>query len=600
MERKDFYDALTSYEKISRMLKTYSYGEILEQAAATMQARPEELEAFPVIEPASADGSYRAALRDLLKNIIHYDRIHAQLGDEMSRTVFANLIGYRVLPAQSFRKQACQLSIADDIPDKGSFSEVVSLLKEKRPIREDFPRLLFDVGCTVADVWRIPVLVDAIRSDYLFLLRHYENGGWQRTCLYALPTEKKAVVTDTLGGGSEKPLEGGSKEILRDDSGKVSGSVSERGLSLRKRRQAVALAPYERGWNNAELLKDCGLIPYLLFKDHNCDVTMVGAPMEDSSNLKYIEGVQLEFLPDGTQKSKEDYIRRAARQIDVLILRGFYPDYLPVVELYKKENPGGKVYLPLDANSGYMDRILWQKPFIKDFMERCDVICTSGKAMQRHLNEKWPWVIEHIPNGFYCFSDREWDPSFEKKKNVILTVGRLGTEQKATHVLLEAFAKAGEALKDWELHLAGTLEKGFEDYLDWYWQQFPGVKERVRFLGQITQKETLYEEYLEAKLFALTSAWEGGTPNVIAEALYAGDVIAITKIDEYEEATDNGRCGKAAEIGDVAGFRDLLIDLCCHDRLEEMSCHAYEYAKQHFDMERIVAKVYDLIFGEDA
>lgn len=568
MEQKDFYDALTSYENISRMLKTYSYREILEQAAATMQVNPEEAKDFFVIEGASENGRYQDVLKDLLKNIIHYDRVYARLGDETSRTVFANLIGYRVLPAQSFLKQACHLSAADDIPEKNSFAEELSLLEEKRQIRERALRLLFDVSLVAAELWKIPALLDAIRSDYCFLLRQYEIRGKQKTYFYALPSEKKASATGRMG--------------------KRSG----------ERKKAVALAPYERGWNNGELLKDCGLIPYLLFKNHNCDVTMAGAPMEDSSNLKYIEGVQLEFLPDGTLKSKEDYIRREAQNIDVLILRGFYPDYLPIVELYKKENPEGKVYLPLDANSGYMDRIQWQKSFIRDFMERCDVICTSGIAMQRHLNEKWPWVIEHIPNGFYRFSNIEWDPSYEKKKNVILTVGRLGTEQKATHVLLEAFAKAEEELDDWEIHLVGTIEKGFEDYLQWFWQKFPQIKERVRFLGQITKKEALYKEYLDAKIFALTSAWEGGTPNVIAEALFAGDVIAITKIDEYEEATDKGRCGMAAEIGDVDGFRDILIDLCHHDRLKEMSHRACEYGKEHYDMERIVEKVYDLIFGE--
>lgn len=581
MEQKDFYDSLTSYENISGMLKTYGYEEILEQAAATMQVRPEEAEDFPVIEGAADHGKYRNVLKDLLKNIVHYDRLYHRLKDETSRTVFANLIGYRVLPAQSFLKQACQLSMADDMEEKDSFAEDLCLMEEKRLIREEFPRLSFDVSPMATDLWRIPALLDAIRGDYVFFLRCYDMEGRQRTCFYALPP-KGFNALPPKGFHALPPKE-------------MADVTKQQG----QRKRAVALAPYERGWKNAELLKDCGLIPYLLFKNHDCDVTMVGAPMEDASNLKYIEGVKLEFLPDGTLASKEDYIRREAGKIDVLILRGIYPDYLPVVEVYKKCNPEGKVYLPLDANSGYMDRILWQKPFIRDFMERCDVICTSGAAMQRHLNEKWPWVIEHIPNGFYRFSEKTWVPAFEKKKNVILTVGRLGTEQKATHVLLEAFAQAEQQLQDWELHLAGTMEKEFEEYLNRFWEEFPRLKERIHFLGEIREKEALYKEYLEAKIFALTSAWEGGTPNVVAEALYAGDVIAITKIDEYEEATDSGRCGLAADVGDVAGVRDILIRLCLSDRLGNMSRHAYAYAKEHYDMERIVDKVYDLIFGED-
>lgn len=566
MEWKDFYDSLTSYETISGMLKTYEYQEILEQAASTMKVRPQEMENFPTLEDCGGKGRYEYILKDLLKNVIHYDRFYARLEDETSRVVLANLIGFRVFPALSFLEQAYRQSMDDDVAGKDSFVKAMDLIEEKRHIRNHVPPLSFDVGHAVTDIWEKPALLDAIRPDYHFHLRHYGFSANQQTYFYAVPP-----VKEERGGRRS------SKEKIR----------------------VVALAPYERGWSNAELLKDCGLIPYLLYKNHNCDVTMVGAVMDDYSNLKYVEGVRLEFLPDGTEESKKEYIRKNAGTIDLLMLRRLYPDYLSVVEMYKKGNPQGKVYLPLDANSAYMDRIPWQEPIVRNFMEKCDVISTSGLAMQKHLNEKWPWVIEHIPNGFYCFSDREWNPAFDKKKNVILTVGRLGTQQKATDVLLEAFANIALQIPDWELHLVGSIEEGFISYLDQFWKEFPELQTRIHFLGQIADREALYREYLEAKIFALTSTWEGGTPNVIAEALYAGDVIAITKIDEFEEATDNGRCGMAASVGDVEGMRNILLKLCHSESLEEMSCHAYKYAREHYDMERIVRKVYDLIFGKE-
>ena len=58
MERKDFYDALTSYENISKMLKTYEYEEILEQAASVMEVAPQALGAFPTLEDSDGKGSY--------------------------------------------------------------------------------------------------------------------------------------------------------------------------------------------------------------------------------------------------------------------------------------------------------------------------------------------------------------------------------------------------------------------------------------------------------------------------------------------------------------------------------------------------------------
>lgn len=86
---------------------------------------------------------------------------------------------------------------------------------------------------------------------------------------------------------------------------------------------------------------------------------------------------------------------------------------------------------------------------------------------------------------------------------------------------------------------------------------------------------------------------------MIAEALYAGDVTAVTKIDEYQEATDDGRCGGASKIGDPEEFGKLLLRLCRDDRLEEMSRHAHTYACRHYDMERIVDGLYELIFDSD-
>lgn len=571
MEQKDFCDYLSSYEGMSCMAKTYGYEEILAQAAALMQVDPVDLEYYPVIELASEKlrGVYQYALKDLQKHIRHYDRLYERLEGSASKIIFANLIGYRIVPVPSFLEQAYEISLENDFP--GSFfEEVASFERNKDWIEDGTYRIFLDVGKEISDLWVKPALLDKICPGYGLFLRYESLGESRRTVIYATPPKK---TLDRIYGQLPQP---------------------------EKPKRIVALAPYERGWSNAELVKDCGVIPYLLYKNHGCDVTMVGAPGTDYTNLKYIPGVELEFLPDGTVRSKTEYIQEEAENIDCLVLRGVYPDYIPVVDTYKRYNPKGKVFLPLDANSLYMDRIQWTDPDFQRFMGQCDVISASGSVVQKHLNEKWPWVIEHIPNGFYRFSDEEWNPAFEKKENIILTAGRLGSEQKATHVLLEAFAEASGQLPGWELHLAGRVEASFGEYLDKFREKYPGLKESIRFLGHITDRKALYEEYSKAKIFALTSTWEGGTPNVVAEALYAGNVIAITKIDEYEEATDGGRCGMAAEIGDVAGFRDILVSLCREQDLEAMSRHAYAYARKHYDMERAVEKLYGLIFGEEA
>lgn len=174
--------------------------------------------------------------------------------------------------------------------------------------------------------------------------------------------------------------------------------------------------------------------------------------------------------------------------------------------------------------------------------------------------------MKYLPNGFYNFTGIDMTFNYEEKKNVILTVGRLGTAQKATNVLLEAFVAIAEQIPEWNLHLAGTVEKEWKDeYLKHFWERFPELKNHICFLGQISDREALYQEYLNSQIFALSSKYEGGCPNVIAEALYAGDAVAITKINEYRDTIDNGNCGLAAEAEHIRAEDSRTVTrLGCH------------------------------------
>ena len=365
-----------------------------------------------------------------------------------------------------------------------------------------------------------------------------------------------------------------------------------------KKKCIVALAPYERGWSNAELVKDCGVIPYLLYKNHGCSVSMVGAKGEEYSYLeKYVNGLKMEFLPDGSVEAKVRYIIENAKGIDCLILRGSYTTNFIPARIYKKLNPEGRIYLGLDANSHWIDRLIWTDADFMEFMSHCDVIATSCQAMQRHLNEKWPWNIEHIPNGYYNFGSNNAPPDFKGKENIIITVSRLGTPQKATDILLEAFAAIADKIPDWNLRLVGSIENDFHDFIASYFRRYPQLKTRVLFTGPIKERDKLAEQYKNAKVFALPSTCEGGTPNVISKALNAGCAIAITQVDAYAQAIDYGRCGVSAGINDIPGFANALLALCANENLSDLLEHAYQYGKRSFDMEKIVAKLYYMLFG---
>ncbi len=464
------------------------------------------------------------------------------------------------------------VALDENIKEKVTFikmdvegAEIPALLGAKKHIRDDFPKLAVCTYHIVSDMWEIPRLIDTIRPGYQFHIRHYHIPENWETVIYAIPPKQ-------------------AKQTVP---------------AYKKRKRVVALSA-EEGWMNIQLIKECGSIPYLLYKNHGCLAGMAGGRREkEYPNAEYIKGVDMEFLPDGSMRAKTDFLRKEATDIDALLFRGPYFSYHPLAEIYKQQNPAGKIYLALDANSNWMDRIQWEASTFSRFMEQCDVIGTSGRTMQKYLNEKWPWNIEYIPNGFYDFTGQMPPYSFGQKENIILTVGRLGTPQKATHILMEAFARIAGDIPDWSLHLAGSRTPEFEDYLNGFWERFPALKERILFLGNLADKHALYQEYAKAKIFALPSAWEGGTPNVIAEALYAGDAIAITKIDEYADATDRGRCGMAADIGDTEGFAGILLRLCQREDLEQLCSRAHAYAKETYDMEKITARLYYMLFGKE-
>ena len=370
--------------------------------------------------------------------------------------------------------------------------------------------------------------------------------------------------------------------------------------NLSQKKNIVAMAPYDRGWSNVEFLKDCGLIPYILYKNHNCKVTFVGAKNEDWPYLdKYLNGIEVDILSPGTVKEKKQYIEMHAQHIDCLILRGPYETNFEIAVLYKTLNPNGRIYVGLDANSHWMDQILWYQPDFSAFMDACDVIATSCTAMQMYLNKKWPWKIEHIPNGCYNFESQSIVPTFAQKKNRILTVSRIGTGQKANHIMLEAFALIANKIPDWDFYLVGNIANDFQPYIDTYFTHYPGLKERVHFTGPIQDKAELKNMYLSSKIFALSSVLEGGTPNVIGEALSRGCVIATTQIDAWEEATNYGKCGLSSPVNDVVEFARILLQLCNDKKLEEKSKEAYLYSQNQLNMEKIVARLYLMLFGEE-
>ena len=353
-------------------------------------------------------------------------------------------------------------------------------------------------------------------------------------------------------------------------------------------------------WNNTQLLKECGLIPFMLHKNFGYKAVMVGENTGDYPYLECLPGLEMDFIPSSNGNlevfvlNSVNYINQNYQKMDILIMRGLYPATCVILQTYKQKRPDGKVYLYLDANKYWMDNIQWEDPLFFNTLASCDVISTSCYKMTEYLNKKWPpFIIEHIPNGFFNASGK---PLIKYvKENIILTVSRIGTDQKANHILLLAFAIISNKIPNWKVHLAGPVEAKFSEFTDQYFKNFPQLKKRVKFLGNITDKGKLYAEYAKAKIFALTSVVEGA-PNVTAEALFHGCYTITSDIDAAIDITDNGKCGSIFSINDYEALSKILLKVCTNKKLlQDAPQKSTEFAKSHYDWDLLINRINHLM-----
>ena len=357
---------------------------------------------------------------------------------------------------------------------------------------------------------------------------------------------------------------------------------------------------YTGGWFNQQLLKDCGVIPWLLAKNHGFRSVMVGAKVEGENYpyLEYVSELEMNFLAEDNLQSRINYIDEHAKEFDLMILYGAYPQYIPLVAEYKKIRPDGKIYLATDMNIGWADRTEHESPEYKFLLESCDIVAASCRATQKYLSAKWHIPIDLLRNGWYNFPKASFDNLFDAKEKIILTVGRIGTYQKQNNILLEAFAEVADELPDWKVRLVGNIEEDFQPYIKKYFEKFPELENRVNFVGLIEDKIKLIDEYKHASIFCLTSNMEGGGPNVAGEALYSGCFAITSAIDAADDITDENRCGRTFPIGNVHALADIFREVCTDEKLLLEGGHwAAEYARREFDAEKIVARLNYLLYG---
>lgn len=343
------------------------------------------------------------------------------------------------------------------------------------------------------------------------------------------------------------------------------------------------------------IFKDICLIPIMLGDYLGYDV-LITTEMNTKKLKETFPNANFEFInfPENYEANMNQYLQDHANEIDIAFAFGAYPSYLKLLETYKKNNPNGKTYLKLDMNRYWLNRLLNSPNYLNQLFQQCDFVSAECSPIVKILEEQFQRKIHHIPNGYYDFFPTE-TVSYDEKKNIILTVGRLDAPDKQVMMTVFAFLNAG--LPDWELRLVGPMSEQFKKQLMDVVSKSP-YSNQVKILGPIFDKDKLEKEYRQAKIFCLTSKVECHA-HVLAEAAKNGCYLMLTDIDGAIDITKNQRWGRIHPIYNWPLFSESLKDVSKQEELFKLTCEEMQkFARENLNWHYLIKKI-ARILGEE-
>lgn len=351
---------------------------------------------------------------------------------------------------------------------------------------------------------------------------------------------------------------------------------------------------------NVNLIKEMGMIPYKLYKNFGYDSKIACYNLDEYTYIdNEVLGLKIDFLDRKYNKYTLDglkYLNNEAKNIDVLQI--FHVTLYSVLYAfrYKKLNPKGKIYLKLDCSHKLIDKILSLSKFkyklLNKYLDKVDLISAEQKVLFNKLKEILPKQRDkfiNIPNGvdYKYLEDKKIKYDFKEKENIILSVTRIGAEEKNTEMLLEAFKniKNIETL-GWKLIIIGPIEEKFKEYIAEFFKENPNLKSIIEFKDNIRNREELFSYYKKAKIFSLTSKFESFGIAFI-EAASLGDIIISTDVGIARELIRENN-GKIVDVDDTSELSNQLEKFILSDNLEEYSKKTYEICKNNFNWDNII------------
>jgi glycosyltransferase involved in cell wall biosynthesis len=365
----------------------------------------------------------------------------------------------------------------------------------------------------------------------------------------------------------------------------------------------LSFLPFEQ----VHLRKEAGKIPEFIGRETDWAISIIRPNVDSIGNLdQEIPHVKLISC-----KSRKIWIIdlgllfhliRYARSIDILLVYHFDINTFLSGFFYKTINPAGFLWNKLDLDEGSIrniEPVNRKRNLISRFVHSklsqihikvTDLISTESMGSLSCFQASFPLLekkIIYMPTGLDISSLHEKKNIF--REQIILNVGRLGTFQKGTDLLLEAFAQSG-VWTEWKLVLIGKVESSFSTYIHDFQEKHPELWKSIEWIGQIESKEDLADWYQRAKIFCFSSRYES-FGLALAEAAYYGCACISSDFASAYEILDNGNCGVFFHVEDIADLVMKLKQLCNNqDQIEDLGMKAQKHIRENFNFEIIIKK----------
>lgn len=350
---------------------------------------------------------------------------------------------------------------------------------------------------------------------------------------------------------------------------------------------------------NVHCYKDVGMIPQTMSKDFGYKSYLVCRGEGQYDSFEDLNLIKLGGKHAMVEIKLLNFICANARKIKVLNLYHWgWHTYL-IGRIYKFLNRNGKLYVKCDLDNRGLNVIQKNADARKVFSKIAkisDLISCESTRITNKLNNLIENKVEWVPNGFF---QAETSLNCEEKEKIILTVGRLGTEQKATENLVEAFKMIVDKIPDWKLLLVGGMTSEFEKSIAKVQKLNENFKNRIIMTGEIRNKAELDRLYSRAAIFVLPSRWESFAL-VMLEALSKGCYFIGTEgIAPIRDVIINDDFGKIVEIDKVNELSLAILNTIESEKYfsSELGMKRMQYVNNNFNWSVICRKIMQLLNG---